>query len=149
MLPRHVGLSAGPAYVPGAEMECRVHWGALVRFLRKSLDLSTMIKCLFVLRPFPLLQQKLSSLWAVSFWSHFLWKLERKSSPKPTLIFIHLDSYLNYMARHLWHGIQGSSFVSSRKERGTMFLSSVMRTGYRICKAQSKMKRQAPLSKHY
>jgi len=62
---RHVCVSAGTAHVPGAEMDFHVRWGALVWFLRKSRDLSTIMKCLLVLRPSPLLQQKLSSTCAV------------------------------------------------------------------------------------
>lgn len=56
-----------------------------------------------------------------SFWSHFLLKPERKSSPKPTLILIHVDFHLNYMASHLWQWIQGSSFLSIRRREVPCF----------------------------
>lgn len=98
--PRHVGLSAGPAYVPGAEMECRVHWGALVRFLRKSLDLSTMIKCLC---PRAFASSPAEAL--ITMGSQFLKSFSLKAGKK---IFTQAHSHLHpsrflleFMARHL------------------------------------------------
>lgn len=90
------------------------------------------------LRPLPLLQQKSPSIFMVSFWGHFLSKLERTSSPRPTPILIHLESYLNGLVGRFWHWTQVSSFISTRK-RGTMFLS--LRTGCIISEARYQMKK--------
>lgn len=146
----HVRLSSGTAQVRGAETESPVHRTALVQFLGSlgsviSVPRSTSA-C--AIRPFPLLQQTSSPTFAVSFWSLFFFQAGKNIFTHAILLLIHLDSYLDYTASHSWRWIQVSSFVSTRK-RSTLFLSSVMRTGYRILGAQCKTKGAGPLLKYY
>lgn len=71
-----------------------------------------------------------------SFWSHFLLKPERKSSPKPTLHFNPRRFPLELYGQSLVTVDSGFFISIHQKERGTMFQSSVLRTGYIICEAQ-------------
>lgn len=56
--------------------------------------LSTVIKCLFVIRPFPPLQQKFSSIGTVCFQSHFQAGKNVPPPASPTVIFLHPDGCL-------------------------------------------------------
>ena len=70
-----------------------------------------------------------------SFWSHFLLKPERKSSPKPTL-HLNPSRFLLELYCQPLVMVDSGFFISIHQERGTMFQSSVLRTGYIICEAQ-------------
>lgn len=132
---------------------CAWSWGGIPRWMEgtssvpqefQGQHISTIIKSLSILRPFLLLQQRPLSVFEVSYWSHFLLKLQEKCLARPTLMLIHLlDSYLNDVANNFQLWIQIYVFLSTRK-RGTMFLSSIMRTGYKTCRALYKVKMQAP-----